>query len=208
MSVFSDLDIKNGRKDGSIIIEPYNENNVKPASYDVTLGENYYVWNHDHGLDMYNPYNQEHVHKLWKLKRAEYPTEEMINKYGLKKDNKIIIIQPRETILGHTNEFIGSRGNITTQMKCRSSYGRNCITVCKCAGAGDPEWINKWTMEIENCSPLPIFLSVNQRVAQIIFIRTGQVETGYHGSYQHTDDIEQLIKDWKPEMMLPRLKYD
>ena len=46
-------------------------------------------------------------------------------------DEKIIWIQPGETILAHTQEFIGGRGSVTTMMKARSSLGRNFIEVCK-----------------------------------------------------------------------------
>ncbi|MCX8513508.1 MAG: hypothetical protein ORN26_00305 [Candidatus Pacebacteria bacterium] len=43
-------------------------------------------------------------------------------------------MRPGETILAHTNEFIGGRNHITTMMKARSSMGRSFIEVCKCAG--------------------------------------------------------------------------
>ena len=52
-------------------------------------------------------------------------------------EDEIIWIAPGETILGHTNEFIGGTESVTTMMKARSSMGRNFIEVCKCAGWGD-----------------------------------------------------------------------
>lgn len=52
-------------------------------------------------------------------------------------EDLIIWVAPGETILGHTEEFIGGRHNVTTMMKARSSMGRNFIEVCKCAGWGD-----------------------------------------------------------------------
>ena len=48
--------------------------------------------------------------------------------------DRVIFLKPGETILGHTNEFIGGRKTVTTMMKARSSMGRNFIEVCKCAG--------------------------------------------------------------------------
>lgn len=48
------------------------------------------------------------------------------------RDDQLIWIRPGETILGHTNEFIGGRRTVTTMMKARSSLGRNFIEVCKC----------------------------------------------------------------------------
>ena len=54
-----------------------------------------------------------------------------------------------------------------------------------------------------------------ERVGQLIFHHTGLVEGGYaqgrggmSGKYQHTDDLDELIRTWKPEMMLPRAFKD
>ena len=208
MSILSDRDIKESLKNGGIIITPFNEKNLGSASYDVTLGENYYSWNKIDGILLYNPYSHEDVQKLWKLNKAINVTDEYVKEYGCKPNSKIIIIKPRETILAHTNEFIGGINNITSAMQCRSSLARNGVTVCKCAWAGNPGYINKWTMEIENCGPYSVILTVGERIAQIAFMRTGEVEKNYSGSYQSSNDIETLQKEWKPEMMLPRLKYD
>lgn len=208
MAVLSDKDIREALASGEIICEPFNEINLGSASYDVTLGENYYQWNRDLSLEVYNPYNSEHVNSFWKLNKAVRVTKEDVTVYGCKPGSKIIIVNPRETILAHTNEFIGGLKNITTKMQARSSYGRNCITVCKCAGLGDVAYVNKWCMEIENCGFLPVILTVGERIAQIAFLRTGEVEKEYSGSYQSTTDINELKANWKPEMMLPKLKYD
>ena len=48
-------------------------------------------------------------------------------------------LHPGETILAHTQEFIGGRECVTTMMKARSSLGRVFVAVCKCAGWGDVE---------------------------------------------------------------------
>ena len=210
MSILSDKDIKECVKTGDIIIRPFNEKNLSPSSYDVRLGEFYYKkeFNLNHNIKWFNPYNQEQVNKLWILKEAQTVTDDMVETYKLKKGSKYIIVPPRETILAHTIEFIGGVNNITTMMQCRSSYGRSCVTVCKCSGWGDVSFYNRYVMEIENCNNISVILTVGERIAQIVFARTGETEKKYCGSYQHTDDIEQLIKDWKPEMMLPRLKYD
>lgn len=42
-----------------------------------------------------------------------------------------LLVRAGETILGHTNEFIGGQGGVTTMMKARSSMGRTFIEVCK-----------------------------------------------------------------------------
>ena len=92
---------------------------------------------------------------------------------NLAPEDRIIWIKPGETILAHTNEFIGGRGSVTTMMKARSSLGRNFIEVCKCAGWGDVGFINRWTMEITNNSRFySIPLVVGRRIAQIVFFDT------------------------------------
>merc|ERR1712000_666291 len=129
-------------------------------------------------------------------------------------DNDLIIwIAPGETILGHTNEFIGGRNSVTTMMKARSSMGRNFIEVCKCAGWGDIGYTNRWTMEITNNSRYySIPLVVGRRIAQIVFFDSeGTVEGSSYekkGKYQACDDIEELQKSWSPAAMLPKMYKD
>jgi dCTP deaminase len=122
------------------------------------------------------------------------------------------MLRPGETILAHTNEFIGGRDSVTTMMKARSSLGRNFIEVCKCAGWGDVGYVNRWTMEITNNSKNYIIpLVVGRRIAQIIFFETGPIlakDYATTGKYASSTDIAELKKNWKPEMMIPQLWKD
>ena len=54
--------------------------------------------------------------------------------------------------------------------------------------------------------PLP----VGERVAQMIFHHTGEVENSYDkiGKYQTSADLKKLISAWKPQDMLPRAFKD
>jgi dCTP deaminase len=131
---------------------------------------------------------------------------------GIAPDDKIILLAPGETILGHTQEFIGGRTHVTTMMKARSSLGRSFISVCKCAGWGDVGYTNRWTMEIQNTSArYYIPLVVGRRIAQIVFFETGPIlgdDYSATGKYTSSTKISVLKKSWKPEMMLPRLYLD
>jgi dCTP deaminase len=133
-------------------------------------------------------------------------------KFGgeLKRADRFITIAPGETILAHTQEFIGGRNGITSMMKARSSYGRCFIEVCKCAGMGDVGYINRWTMEITNNSRFyHIPLRVGMRIAQMCFFAVGESKDySIDGKYQQAQGIQELIESWKPEMMLPRLYAD
>ncbi len=216
----SDKKILEEMKNGSVVITPFNRDQLATSSYDVTLGEYFFreqppIYNHA----LYNIWSKEHMEHVWgagKVERA-VTAKDAFKKYnfewdGIRPDDKVIILRPGETILGHTNEFIGGRGHITTMMKARSSMGRNFIEVCKCAGWGDVGYINRWTMEITNNSKNYIIpLVVGRRIAQIVFFETGEIlESDYAstGKYQTSTDIKKLQKDWKPEMMLPRLWAD
>jgi len=117
-------------------------------------------------------------------------------------ETQVILLAPQETILAHTEEYIGGKSRVDTKMFCRSSYGRLGISVCKCAGLGDVGYYNRWTMEITNHNrDMSVPLFVGQRIAQIAFYEVGPTEKLYKG-YQ---DSEEPWLTWKPENMLPRL---
>ena len=215
----SDKKILQSMKEGSIVIEPFKKANLATSSYDVTLGEYFFPeQTPPHFENLYNVYDKKHIERVWgtKAKRAK-PAKEILAKYkfeyeSISSNDQIILLAPGETILGHTQEFIGGRDHITTMMKARSSLGRSFIEVCKCAGWGDVGYINRWTMEITNNSThYYIPLVVGRRIAQIIFFETGPILAGDYGKggkYQSGGSVARLKKSWKPTDMLPRLYLD
>lgn len=206
-------------KEGTIVIEPFDRANLATSSYDVTLGEYFYVEQAPpHFEQVFNVYNKSHVDRVWGTKPHRAKTaKETFKKYdfefdGISPNDRVILLAPGETVLGHTQEFIGGRDHITTMMKARSSLGRSFIEVCKCAGWGDVGYTNRWTMEITNNSThYYIPLVVGRRIAQIVFFETGPIlaaDYAKSGKYQSSGSVAQLKKSWKPEMMLPRLYLD
>jgi dCTP deaminase len=215
----SDKKILEERKNGSVVIEPFVRENLSTSSYDVTLGEWYFREQRpDHYRNIYNPYNKIHTDSVWGTKphRAERAAKSLGGTgfafRGINENDLIIMLEPGETILAHTQEFIGGRDHITTLMKARSTLGRNFIEVCKCAGWGDVGYINRWTMEITNNSRhYNIPLIVGRRIAQIVFFETGPIVANDYaqtGKYQTSTSLATLKKTWKPEMMLPKLYAD
>jgi dCTP deaminase len=216
----SDRRILEEMKKGDIVISPFEREQLATSSYDVTLGEWFFreqppQYNHA----LYNIWSKDHMEHVWgagKVERAVV-AKEAFKKYnfewdGIHPTDKVIILRPGETILAHTNEYIGGKDHITTMMKARSSMGRNFIEVCKCAGWGDVGYVNRWTMEITNNSKNYIIpLVVGRRIAQIIFFETGPVlATDYTktGKYASSTNLAELKKKWKPEDMLPKLWID
>ena len=208
-------------KKGDIVISPFVAKNLATSSYDVTLGEYFFSEQPaQHFQNIFNIYEKSDVNNVWgtEPKKAK-PAKEVFKDYkfefgNISPNDKIILLAPGETILAHTNEFIGGRNHITTMMKARSSLGRSFIEVCKCAGWGDVGYVNRWTMEITNNSNhYYIPLVVGRRIAQIIFFETGptlETENDYalSGKYQTTTNTKDLVKSWNPHSMLPKLYTD
>ncbi len=220
MSVLSKPEILKYYKNGLIIIEPFNRENLSSTSYDVRLGEYFYRQNQMERTEILNPFSKDSINKMYfKLEKAieVRKIKSQLNSFkNLKPTDKVILISPNETILAHTIEFIGGKNSkdlaITSEMRARSSLGRIGIAVCKCAGWGDVGYINRWTMEITNFSSVVIPLVVGMRIAQIIFHQVEPIsqidEYQLRGKYQKSIDIKSLKKNWQPEMMLPKLYQD
>lgn len=216
----SDKKILEAKKKGEIIIEPFNRRNLATSSYDVTLGEYYFreqIPDKYHNK-IYNIWDKNHIDRVWGTQFHKAMTaKEAFQNFNfefknMKPTDKVILLEPGETILAHTNEYIGGKDHITTMMKARSSLGRSFIEVCKCAGWGDVGYVNRWTMEITNNSKsYTIPLVVGRRIAQIIFFETGEIignDYNKSGKYNSTTDLKDMKKAWNPTMMLPRLDKD
>lgn len=215
----SDRRILEEMKKGDIIISPFKKQNLGTSSYDLCLGEYFFPEQPPkHFKNIFNIYDQTDTERIWgtEAKKA-VKAKEAFKHYkfdyvGIDPDDRVIILEPGETILAHTEEFIGGRKHITTMMKARSSMGRSFIEVCKCAGWGDVGYINRWTMEITNNSKkYTIPLVVGRRIAQMIFFETGPImgkDYSETGKYNPGKNLAELKKKWKPQMMLPRLYKD
>jgi len=234
-------------KSGDIQIEPFNLENVKNSSYDVTLGSTFWVesspnvdmapdyhpdsanWVGDVGghsfkgfqnIEKYeyllNMYSEESVRKMWKGPFTAMPLKVALP--GIPLGTPVIVIGPKQNMLGHTHEFIGSTDLVhTTKMQARSSLGRNQITVCRCAGLGDIGYCDRWTIEITNNSDRPTILVPGRRIAQISFfattglddVRDSYPETGKYQTKKLTGkSFAELEADWKPESLLPKMWKD
>ena len=61
-----------------------------------------------------------------------------------------------------------------------------------------------------------VLLPVGERIAQAVFHETNEVEgnygsgrdQGFSGKYQQGTDLEHVMRNWTPEMMLPKAYND
>lgn len=223
MSVYSNTEIFEAIEDGRIVSVPYDKKHVSEASLDFTLGHYYYKQEYSEDVKVYNPFDKNDVdryfngpfkaisHKEWCQKNRHILFE------NIPENHPVIVLQPGERILAHTHEFMGIRAHGgASEVRSRSTWGRNGVAVCFDAGWIDPGYINRITLEIFNLNKHEsVILPVGERMGQLIFHKTGKVKGDYSdgrnnmsGKYQHTDDIEQLIKDWNPSMLLPKSYKD
>lgn len=223
MSVYSNREILATIEEGTIVCTPFDPDNVSEASLDFTLGHYFYKQEFDDQSSVYNPFDEAEVARYFKGPLMAMPHAEWCEHNGFTRflnipdEHPIIVLRPGERILAHTHEFVGIRAHGgAAEVKSRSSWGRNGVAVCFDAGWIDPGYINRITLEIYNLNKHEsVVLPVGERIGQLIFHHTGPVDGGYaggrggiSGKYQHTDDLAELIRSWRPETMLPRAFKD
>ncbi len=218
MGVYSNLELEAAIKDGHIIFHPYRPEHINGSSIDVTLGEWYFRTDSQSQTGIYNPFDQDAVGKYFGEPQRAMLHSEWIAQTGNKPlvniplDHRIIVLEPGERILAHTQEFIGILPPGTTSMQSRSTWGRNGLAVCFDAGWGDPGYVNRWTLEVYNLNQRhSIVLPIGERIAQLVFLHTGEVRSSYDklsGKYSDSTNLDELIKGWDPVQMLPRAYKD
>ena len=223
MSVYSNTEIKEAVKNGTIVSVPYDESHVSEASLDFTLGYYFHKQETREDSRMYNPFDADDVAHYFKGPLKAVSHREWCQKYGYKPfknipmGHPIIVLRPGERILAHTHEFNGIRAwGGAAEVRARSSWGRNGVAVCFDAGWVDPGYINRITLEIYNLNMHEaVVLPVGERMGQLVFMTTGPVDGSYaegrkgmSGKYQNSDDLDDLIANWHPSDMLPRAYKD
>jgi len=223
MGVYSNKQIRQAIADDHIVCHPFSDKHVSHASLDVTLGYYYYRTEPANGRTIYNPFDREDVERYFDGPYKAMPHKEWcaLNGFkpivGIPDDHPVIALKPGERILAHTHEFFGIKPPGACEVKSRSSWGRNGVAVCFDAGWIDPGYINRLTLEIYNLNQHEtVVLPVGERIAQIVFHETGEVEGnygtgrdgGFSGKYQQGTDLDTLIKTWSPSLMLPQAWRD
>tara|TARA_Y100000768_G_scaffold43550_1_gene28485 strand:- start:1522 stop:2103 length:582 start_codon:yes stop_codon:yes gene_type:complete len=161
--ILSDISIKKAIKDKRIIINPYSEKDVQPASVDVHLSDTILIFKNS-------------VAPYIDLK-DEIP--DLTQEVKIKKDIPFIL-HPGEFALGSTLEKLTLSSDIVSRIEGKSSLGRLGLLIHSTAGFIDPGWDGNLTLELANVSRLPITLYYGMRIGQISFQEmTTAVENPY-----------------------------
>jgi len=148
--VLSDIDIIERIGQGDLTIEPYEEDNVEPASVDLRLGED---------------------HKLVGREYQSRPVDASGDGEGLRYEEleSPLVVAPGSFILTTTLERVEIPDDLVAHVLGRSSLGRLGISVHQTAGYIDPGFKGQITLELSNHGPAPVSLSPGQRICQIVF---------------------------------------
>jgi len=153
------------RLGGDIGIEPFNEDQLNPNSYNLRLHDELLVYE-EIVLDM---------------KRANRYRQIMIPPEGL-------VLEPNKMYLGRTIEYTQTR-NLVPMLEGRSSIGRLGMFVHITAGFGDVGFCGYWTLEMLAVQPVRIYAGV--QVCQIFYHTVEGAITQYEsGKYQRNSGIQ------------------
>ncbi len=150
--LLSNEDIKRYLKKRLIQIEPEPaEEQIGPASVDLTLGDEFWIFNK-------NP-------KGKKIDIAKTNYAAVTKKVRA----KFLVLEPGEIVLGKTVEKIKLPNNIAGRLEGRSTYARLGIAVHVTSSIIQPGSFNHQVLEIVNLSPNPIILRAGTRISQVLF---------------------------------------
>jgi len=153
--VLSDRSIKEELSRGRIIINPFDEGCLQPASVDVRLDRRLLVF-----CTRRCP---SHIDVRQNL--------ESLNEVVEIEDDKPFFLQPSEFVLVSTLEDIGLPDDLVARLEGKSSLGRIGLLVHSTAGYVDPGWRGHLTLELSNVAKLPVTLYYGMKIAQISFLR-------------------------------------
>ncbi|WP_270849439.1 dCTP deaminase [Candidatus Collinsella stercoripullorum] len=152
--VLSDHDIKIELASGRIMLEPFDEHLIQPASIDVRLGRDFRVFR-----------NSSHVFIDPQTHQPDL-TEQIV--VGA---DDAFVLHPGQFALGTTLERIAVPDDVLGKLEGKSSLGRLGLMIHSTAGYIDPGWDGQITLELSNVASLPILLRPGMRIGQISFER-------------------------------------
>ncbi len=159
-----------------IDIDPFDDANLNPNSYNLSLHNELMVYE-EVVLDMV---------KANRVRRITIPED------GL-------VLAPNQLYLGRTAERTETH-NLVPMIEGRSSIGRLGLFVHVTAGFGDVGFCGFWTLEMFAIQPVKIYPGVP--ICQIFYHEiTGEISEYASDKYQHNHDIQPslLFKELNPE---------
>lgn len=150
---------------GDITIDPFDEKQLNPASYDLRLGDHYAVYVFSTREDGEND--------VLDAKKDNLVEDLLMPPDGL-------LLRPGQLYLMHTVELVLSESCVPI-VDGKSSIGRLGVSVHQTAGFGDPGFDGQYTLEVTCVHPVRLYAGM--RICQIRFHATLGEVVLYRGNY-------------------------
>lgn len=155
--ILSDRTIREELAAGRIVLDPFDESLVQPASVDVRLDHYFRVFL-NHTMPVIDvKQNLEELTRLVELDPAD--------------PDRAFILHPGEFVLGSTLERVALPDDTVGRVEGKSSLGRLGLLIHSTAGFIDPGFDGHITLELSNVASLPITLYPGMKIGQISFLR-------------------------------------
>lgn len=170
MSILTNSEIRKALKEGNIIIDPLDESQIGPASVDLTLGNEFRVFQRHNGV--YHVKDDSHFQDV---------TETVY-----KNDDEFITINPGEMTLGVTKEKITLPEDICGWLQGRSRFARFGLAVHVTASFMQPGISNHQVLEIVNLGHTSLALYPGTKICQFVFEKC-EGKAKYQGRFAEQD---------------------
>lgn len=168
----SDTDILSLVKKGEITLEPFNQKQLQPASYDIKLGNTFIV-------------NDAHSTKAIDPVKGIFPKTQTVEV----KDGEEFVLHPGVSILGYSKEKFGS-DQYLIEVNGKSSLARIGLIVHNSASIVNPGHYLNIALELCNLNNVPIVLRPGMEIAQLTFSTiSSHTKKSYRetGRYNHNN---------------------
>jgi len=166
VAIYAKDEIKQLVNSGEIIIDPYEEKMVGPASYDLRLDKKLRVFKG----------NVDTVH----VKSDDFDIHALNEEHII---DPYYTLMPGKAILGVTVEKVTLSSRICGWLQGRSRFARLGLMVHMTSSFIQPGVSNKQVLEMYNAGPVPIAIYPNIAICQIIFEEV-KGEAVYSGKFK------------------------
>ena len=163
--ILSDRDIREQLNQGRVVIEPFEEGSIQPASVDLRVSELFRVF-------------ANHRYPHIDVRLAQPDLTEMLE-VGW---DEPFVLHPGEFVLGSTLERLTLGDDVVAQLNGKSSLGRLGLLVHATAGFVDPGFDGNVTLELSNVATLPIAIYPGMKIGQFVFFQLDQAAERPYGS--------------------------
>lgn len=188
--ILSDRDIRVAISAGDIVIDPFDERNLQPASVDLHLGRFFATFDtvKHHVID------------------PRKPLEGAMIQHEID-DNRPFVMHPGGFALGLIAERTGVCDSMVGRLEGKSSVGRLGMLIHVTAGFLDPGNELNMTLELHNTADMPVLLFPGMPIAQIAFERISSPADNPYGARSLTSKYSgdtrpvasQMYRNFDPE---------